>query len=111
MAIFKGHHYTATFTLEDDAGAAIDITGFTFEADFRQNIDDEEPAFTLTTGDGFTTLDAPAGRLQMDITAARTEMLELGRVLFDVTHANASPGPDWMFRCSVKVKQSVTRDE
>jgi hypothetical protein len=109
MAAYQGTYWEQTFALTDEEGDAIDLSGFTFEADVRSSVTSDETLFTLTSGDGIDIVDAGAGRLKVSMTAARTDLCPIGRVVFDVHHLNADPGPAFLFRATLKVKQSVTR--
>jgi hypothetical protein len=113
MAIYPGLHYTQVFAIQNEDGSAVDLTGMEFEADFRESVDAEDTVITLTSADSGFSIESPAsdGRLRMSLTAEQTLTLPEGKLVFDVLQSNASPGPDFLFRATIKVKQTVTRDE
>lgn len=111
MPAFQGTYYTRTFALKQD-GVAIDISGWTFEAQVRYQVDDDEALLTLTTANGgVVTIDGSSGRLALAITADQTAALPEGRVVFDVLRTDADPGPLWQFGGQFIVKQPVTRED
>jgi hypothetical protein len=109
-AIYISTAYEQDFTLNDRDGVAIDITSYTFKAQFRDNATDEEALLELTTANGgITVLDGPAGRMRFIITAVQSADLPEGRIVFDVLRLNGSPAPTWLFGGTIRVKQPVTR--
>ena len=109
MAIYQGTYFEQTFALTDENDAAINLTGFTFEADVRATVASSTTLFTLTSGSGLDIVSAAGGTLKVSMTAVQTALLAVGRIVLDVHHLNASPGPVFLFRVSAKVRQSVTR--
>jgi hypothetical protein len=109
MAVLQGTYYSQILAFTDENDLSIDITGYTFEADFRTSVTSGTTLFTLTSGDGLDISDAVDGELQLALSAERTDMLPAGRVVADIHHLNASPGPVFLCRLSFLVKKSVTR--
>lgn len=110
MAIYQGDFYAARFKFADNAGVAINITGWTFQAMLRAALADPAPLLTLTSANGgFLILDGPNGRLQLQITGTQALALPAGRVLFDVQRTDIIPGPTFQFGGYFLVKQPVTR--
>lgn len=109
MAIYQGAAFTVTFALSQN-GTPIDISGWTFESDFRDNVRDTDELVTLTTANGgWSIADAANGLVSMILLESQTEDFPLGRVVFDVMRTDVSPGPVRLFGGSIKVKQPVTR--
>jgi hypothetical protein len=110
MTIYQGTLYEAFFTFtETDLTTPVDISTWTFEADFRQYVESTTTLLTITSG--FEVVDGATGRLRLQLLAAETELLPEGKVVFDVHRTDDDPGPRWLFRGTVKVRQSVTRDD
>lgn len=110
MAAYQGTYYTAQFQLANSDGSAINISGWTFEAEFRVQLSDVAPLLTLTTANtGFSIVNASTGVFQMAITSVQTLALPTGGVLFDVLRTDASPGPLYLFGGRLRVKEPVTR--
>ena len=111
MSIYRGTYWSQTFTLTDADGVAIDITGYEFEADLRDAVADADSLLNLTTANGgFAVTTAASGIFIMTVTAAQSLLLPLKRLVFDVHRTDADPGPRWLFRAKVLVRESATRD-
>lgn len=111
MAAFQGTYYAQYFTVKSD-GVAVNITGWTFRAMIRRQLDDEEELVELTTANGGLTItDAANGRVRFALTAAQTELLPVGRVVFDLMRTDPANGPLILCSGKFRVKQPVTRDE
>lgn len=109
MAIYQSTAFNVIFTIKQNS-TAVDITGWTFEADFRTSADSSTTLLTLTTANtGFTITSAGSGLVRMTLTAVQTAMLPVGKVVFDVMRTDISPGPERLFGASTKVKLPVTR--
>lgn len=111
MPVYQGTYYTKTLLFTDaDTGAAIDISGRTYEMDIRDAVTDTDPELTLTTANGgLTVTNGAGGALQIAITAVQSAALPLGKMVFDILRTDSSPGPTWVCSGSFKVKQPVTR--
>jgi hypothetical protein len=112
MTIHQGDAFQQNFTLTSKTTRAPvgDITGWTFEAQFRVELGDEVALATLTSENGgFAVIDGPNARLQMIVTAEQTATFPVGKVVFDVLRTDVVPGPVWYFGGHAKVKRPVTR--
>lgn len=105
--------------LQDDAGAPIDLTGYTAFMQIRRERDDTTPLYTLTTADSTIILGGAAGTIAFaipssDTTPATAALLDPdGEVwVYDMllNNENASPPVvDRIFEGSVFVHPSVSR--
>jgi hypothetical protein len=85
------------------------ITGWQFQSSLKESRNDTAALVTLSTGNGgFVVTDGPNGRVEMRLTAAQTELLPLGRVVYDVLRTDQANGPVYYFGGDLKVKQAVT---
>jgi hypothetical protein len=117
MPVYKGTYYARVFQLKHQAtNTPIDITGWDFAAEVRQNITDTDPALTLTSlaspaPPHFVVVDGPNGRVEMRLFEDDTDTLAEGTYIFDVLRIDVSSGlgPVWLFGGSFLVKQPVTR--
>jgi uncharacterized protein YdgA (DUF945 family) len=110
MPAYQGTYYAKQLTFQDSDGNAVDISGQTFEMDIRDQADDTTALVTLTTeNDGLVITDGAAGELEIRITAANTDLLPVGKMVFDILRTDSDPGPTWMVGGSFKVKQPITR--
>lgn len=109
-AVYQGTAYTLNFTFEDDDEVVIDITGWTFATDIKDSRSDDAALVSLTTANGgFVVTDGPNGRLDMIITAAQTDLLPEGSMVFDLLRTDSSPGPVYYLGGSFRVKRPVTQ--
>ena len=73
--IYKGDDETLAFTVEDEAGAAVDITATTIKYAIARS-PAHEPALTKTTSDAtLTIVDGSNGRFDVELTASDTSSL------------------------------------
>lgn len=112
MPIYRGTYYSRTFVFTDEAGAPIDITGWTFRSMWRAaKADPNPPLLELTTASGgFVVANGPGGLLTMKLLADDTPLLVGGKAYFDVLRTDAVPGPIWLFEGNVPVKDPITHD-
>lgn len=114
MPVFQGTYFTKTFILKDrTTELPIDVTGYEFSCDIRDNIDDDTPLLELTTaGGGIVVGSTPGnGEVVLNLTAVQTAALPEARLHFDVLRTDITPGPRWLFGGRFRVKQPVTRDD
>jgi hypothetical protein len=110
MAIYQSAAYTAQFTINDQDGNPVNITGWLFHSMFRAELDDDPPLLDLSSANGgWVMLDPVNGRVQMQITKVQAATLPLGRVIFDVMRTDPALSPVYLFSGRVKVKEAVTR--
>src|SRR5436190_23276929 len=107
MPIRRGTYYARTFLLTQPNGAPQNITGWTFESDFKPSEDEADTALVkLTTANGgWQVTDGRAGKLLMQLFADDTNALIADQVYWDVLRTDPDPsGPIWLFEASVPVK-------
>jgi hypothetical protein len=117
MPVYIGTYYARVFQLTHKSnGHPIDISGWDFAAEVRQNINDTDPELTLTSLPSpdpphFVIIDATNGRVEMRLYEDDTESLSEGTHIFDVLRIDVSSGfgPQWLFGGSFVVKKPVTR--
>lgn len=110
MPAYIGTYIQFPFVLKDrSTDAAIDLTGWTFEAQVKQRREDDTALLTLTSANGgFYITGAANGRVEMRITAELSATLPTGRLVFDVLRTDADPGPLWLFGGSFRTRTPVT---
>lgn len=69
---YYGEDRTFRFTILDQTGAAVDITGWTVQFEFRTAVTDSSPLLALTVGSGITLTNPTAGILDVAVTRAQT---------------------------------------
>jgi hypothetical protein len=113
MPVYQGAAFTKVFIIKDKTtNTPIDITGWEFQAQFRDRVDDANYLVQLTSDDGnFVVTDGPNGQITMTLTAEETALFPTGKIVFDVLRTDPTPGPLWLFGGRFPVKQPVTRNE
>jgi hypothetical protein len=102
--IYQGTAHTIGFVFTGQ-----NITGWQFQASFKESRNDTTALVTLSTGNGgFVVTDGAAGRVEMRLTPTQTELLPVGRVVYDVLRTDLANGPVYYFGGDLKVKQAVT---
>jgi hypothetical protein len=74
----RGTDLVLEFTHQDDAGAAVDITGYTFTFEVKPTPRSASADFSLTTGGGEIAIITPtSGRYNVTMAAAKTDKLRV----------------------------------
>lgn len=106
---YQATYYAKVFVFKQN-GVPINISGWTFRAQFRAQVTDTAVLLELTTANtGFAITDAVNGKVEMRITSAQLNAMPVAVAVFDVMRTDASPGPLRLFGGKLKVKQPVTR--
>lgn len=110
MTVWVGNYTAYSFVIRHKSTCdPIDVTGWEFQADIKSKREDEIPLLSLSTDNGgFEVINGEEGRFEMRISAAQSEDLPLGKLLFDVRRVSIVPGPVWLFGGSFLVKTPIT---
>jgi hypothetical protein len=116
MSIYRGAAWSQGFVLKyKSSGLPINISAWTFRAEFQVKASDAVALVQLTTSNGGITItDGANGKFTMSMTgggvAGQTDGLPLGRIVFDVvrTDTEPSPGPTYLFGGTVRVKDMAS---
>jgi len=112
MAIHRGTIYEANFSVIDQDKVVVNITGWTFRAQFREKPTDDDVLVEITTASsGFSMISAVGGRFTMTLTPVQTLLIPISRVHFDIMRTDEVTGPRYVGGGYIKVRQPVTRDE
>ena len=108
----RGSTWTVQLTRKDNAGAAVDMTGLTTRAMFRDGSVDGPVVATLTDGNGITIADPTTGVIALSLTATQSALFTAGsRVYFDIEQTDPVSGYVWQSPTyRFPVDQEVTRD-
>jgi hypothetical protein len=104
LTVRIGDTETVSVTLQDSAGAAIDITGRTYAAQIRATADAASPLATFTC----TITNAAAGTFACTLSAATTRALSTGVGVWDLEETNSSTVTS-LLAGPVQIVQDVTR--
>jgi hypothetical protein len=75
--------YNATFHYRLTTGEPIDLTGCSAKMEIRREYADSQPAISVAVGTGIT-IEATAGKINVELTPAQTSTLTPGRYFYDV---------------------------
>lgn len=86
LVIDQGSNFSATLSLTDDGGNALDLTGYTSNAQLRK-------VFSSVNAVAFTcTINAVAGEVTISLGANTTSNLDDGRYVYDVEVTETATG-------------------
>jgi hypothetical protein len=86
LVIDQGASFTTSITVADDDGVAIDLTGYTGQAQFRKH-------YTSSNSVSFTVSIAPvSGQVTLSLTANQSSNVASGRYVYDCELTNTSTG-------------------
>lgn len=104
LYINQGTDYQADLTVEDAAGAAIDITGYSVAGSFKHSFDAESASGTLTVA----LQDAANGIIR--VTSADTDFADIKarRYVYDITMTSGAGTVTRIFEGILHLKPQVT---
>jgi hypothetical protein len=106
IIIDKGSDFSFTVTLANTAGAAINISGYTFKAEIRRKPETKlEKAFTVTK------TNASGGVLKMALSDGDTRDLPVGKLRYDLVGKDGSSNIERYLTGTVTVTDTVTNTE
>lgn len=79
LYIDQGSDFSATVTLKNQNGSVINLTGFTAQSQFRKSY--QSSSFTSFL---VNIVDAAAGKIRLQLSAAASSAITPGRYLYDV---------------------------
>lgn len=83
ITIEQGATWSRTVRYETDAGAAIDLTGYTARMQVRTDYAATSTLASITSASGIS-ITAATGTLTLTLTAAQTEAMPAGRHVYDL---------------------------
>lgn len=106
--IDQGSVWTVTFVYKDDAGVAINLSGYTAAMQLRQNYDSTVADLTLTTSNGGITITGATGTIVVTATATQTGALDAGYYVYDLELTNGA-NVSRLVQGQIVVAEQVTR--
>jgi len=106
ITIRMGDTETISVTIQDSAGAAVDISGRSYAAQIRSNADDTTVLATFACA----VVSGPAGTLSATLTSTQTAALTPGVGVWDLQETNpVGPVVTTLLAGQVTIVQDVTR--
>lgn len=90
FSIYRGDTWTETWTILDQNGVSVDITGATFKMTLKNNTSDADPGVLQLTSpsSGIVITDAATGVVTLTITATQTAALTPSTYEYDIQMNN-----------------------
>jgi hypothetical protein len=108
-AIEQGATWDQTFEYTDDAGAAINLTGYTARMQGRRSKDDTTTLFSLTSAAGELVLGGALGTVQILVSATATAAFDWdGFIYYDIELVNGTTVIRFM-EGTAELSKEVTR--
>lgn len=82
--VTQGDTFPLTLTYKDPNGTAINLTGYTFRLEVRENFGGEVLSAVCTLGDGITVPDVTTGVINISISSAKTNKFNYPRSAFQL---------------------------
>lgn len=104
LDIDQGSDFTAEFTLENDDGTAMNLSGFSVYSQFRKS-------YGSTTGYTFTTnlVNAAAGIISISFSGSQSSAARPGRYLYDVEIRNEAGAKTRVIEGILTINPEITK--
>lgn len=109
LLIDQGSTLSVLFTLKDEAGTALNLTGYTVRMQIRSSYASSIVVLNLSTTLGTILLDPLLGKITITATAAVTAALPAKRYVYDIETVSASGFVTRFVQGNVVVSPEVTR--
>lgn len=84
LYIFKGATFDYLFIWKDEAGALVNLTGYTARMHMREKIESTAPFMSFTTSDSSIVLGGAAGTIKLKASAAATSAVTVKQGVYDL---------------------------
>jgi hypothetical protein len=108
ITIEQGAGFSLPITYKP-GGQTADLTGSTARLQVRPKVGSSEKLIELTTTNGGITLDGPAGKLTLVMSAAATAALKFARAVYDLEVVPPAAEPYRLLEGNVFLSREVTR--
>ena len=108
MLIDQGATFSRVLTYKDDAGSAVNLTGYTARMQVRDTYDAAGVALNLTTENGGITLGGTAGTITLAAAATATAAIEAKPYVYDLELVSGSV-VSRLIQGTFNVRPEVTR--
>lgn len=109
ITIQQGATFQWDVSLEDVSEQVIDLTGASARMQARQRMGSSSTLFSLTSGAGDITIDADAGALSIEISAATTAGYSFDPGVYDLEVVYSDGSVDRVAQGVVTLEREVTR--
>lgn len=102
LIIDQGTTFVTIFNVNDDAGDALDLSGYSGRAQMRKH-------YTSSTSTAFTVVVANSGTVSLEMTSNTTTNLTAGRYVYDVELIDGAGAVSRVVEGMLTVTPEVTR--
>lgn len=103
LRLYKGDYFPLKLTLKDNAGVAINLTGYTAKAQIRVNFDDPAP-YNFNA-----TINAAAGEVNFELPSTVSSTIPAGSYIWDVQVTDPNGNTRTYIAGDVSVHDEVTK--
>jgi len=103
LVVDQGSDFSSFVTLEDTAGATVDLTGYSAAGMIRRTYK-SSTAITFTT----TIPDPSSGEIKIQLTAAQTTAMKAGRYVYDLEITSSGGAVSRVVEGQLEVNPGVT---
>lgn len=109
LVIEQGASFSYVITWQDDAGVAIDLTGYTARAQGRDSYSASAKIYDLTTENGGLSINGAAGEVTMTLTAAATAAMTFSKGRHDLEVVSGGGMVYRLIEGPLRLSREVTR--
>lgn len=109
LAIDQGSTLLVPFTLKDETGSVLNLTGYSARMQMRTAYASPSPVLNLTSASGTILIDANLGKLTLSASADVTAALPARRYVYDIEIVSASGFVTRIVQGNAVVSPEVTR--
>lgn len=84
LYVFKGATFDYLFIWKDEAGALVNLTGYTARMHMREKVESPTPFLSFNTSDSSIVLGGVAGTIRLKATAAATSAVAVKQGVYDL---------------------------
>lgn len=105
----QGATLTRTLTWKTDAGALVNLSGYTGRMQVRADVESTSTVLSLTTSNGGITLGGALGTVLITVSATESATLTAGEYVYDLELVNAGGEVTRLVQGTFTVRPEVTR--
>jgi hypothetical protein len=109
LYIFKGATLDYLFIWKDEAGALVNLTGYTARMHMREKVESSAPFMSFNTADSSIVLGGAAGTIQIKASAAATSAVTVKEGVYDLELVAPTGDVVRFLEGLVMISEEVTR--
>lgn len=110
LVVYIGGTFQYTFTLQDEAGQVIDLTGYSAELQARNQLSDATPLFSLDSDGNGITITESTGTISFRVEDTVTADLSPNKdAFYDIRITSPSGDIDYILAGNLEIRQMATQ--